>query len=143
MTRHFLASILILAIISIGALSCSRKGDDELPARVGDLKVMFKISDQFGVLPDTTNIPVVLSLYTDTTHVVLVRSETINVRNHVTMAMDFEELEPTFFALSIVINSAGLPPACEDFTVFVQQNLVTTTDVYEIEVRADEIICSH
>lgn len=143
MTRRFYASSFFLIVLAIAALSCSRKGDDELPARVGDLRVMFRISDQFGVLPDTTNIPVVLSLYTDTTHAVLVRSEAIDVRNHVMMAKDFEELEPTFFSLSITINVAGLPEACDDFTVFVQQNLVTTTELYELEVRAEEIICSH
>lgn len=143
MTKQLYAASIILIVLTIAALSCSRKGDDELPARVGDLKVMFKISDQFGILPDTTNIPVVLSLYTDTSHAVLVRSEIINVRNHVKNLMTFEDMEPTFFSLSIVINSPGLPPPCDDFTVFVKQNLVTTTELFELDVRAEEIICSH
>ncbi|MGB5138616.1 MAG: hypothetical protein WBP29_08805 [Candidatus Zixiibacteriota bacterium] len=143
MTSRFYATSFFLIVLAIAALSCSRKGDDELPARVGDLQVLFRISDEFGVLPDTTNIPVVLSLYTDTSHAVLVRSEAINVRNHVTMAVSFEEMEPTFFSLAITINVAGLPEACDDFRVFVQQNLVTRTELYELDVRAEEIICSH
>ncbi|MGB5105711.1 MAG: hypothetical protein WBP42_03250 [Candidatus Zixiibacteriota bacterium] len=143
MTSRFYATSFFLIVLAIAALSCSRKGDDELPARVGDLQVLFRISDEFGVLPDTTNIPVVLSLYTDTSHAVLVRSEAINVRNHVTMAVSFEEMEPTFFSLAITINVAGLQEACDDFRVFVQQNLVTRTELYELDVRAEEIICSH
>ncbi len=140
MTKSLSAALTILLVV-FALFSCSRKEDDELPARVGDLEVLFSVTDQFGILPDTINIPVILSLYTDTTHAVEVRSESITVHNRTAMSVKFEEMEPTFFYLSIRINVPGLPPPCDDITVFVQYNRLTTTDLVEIEVRAQEIRC--
>lgn len=132
---------LIVLFVGLAALSCSRKDDDELPARVGDLQVFFVISDQFGLLPDTSNIPVLVNLYADTAHSVLVRSEAVTAVNHLTKTVTIESMEPTFFYMSIQINEPGLPPPCEDTRVFVQQNQVTQTDMIEMEVRANEIRC--
>lgn len=132
---------LIVLIVGLAALSCSRKEDDELPARIGDLQVFFRISDQFGLLPDTTSIPVLVNLYADTSHNVLVRSEAVVAVNHLMKTVTLESLEPTFFYMSIEINEPGLPPPCEDTRVFVQQNQVTQTDMIEMEVRANEIRC--
>lgn len=132
---------LIVLLFGLAASSCSRKDDDELPARVGDLQVFFRISDQFGLLPDTSNIPVLVNLYADTAHATLVRSEAVTAVNHITKTVDFESMEPTFFYLSIEINVPNLPPPCEDTRVFVQYNRLTLTDIIDMEVRAEEIRC--
>lgn len=141
MTRLiYISSLLLLALLV--AFSCSRKPDDELPARVGDLQVLFSVTDQFGILPDTNNIPVIISLYTDSTHAVMARSEAMTVHNRTAMSITFEDMEPTFFLMSIVINVPGLPEPCPDITVFVQYNRLTITDLVAIEVRAQEIRCN-
>lgn len=132
---------LLVLLAGLTALSCSRKDDDELPARVGDLQVFFKISDQFGILPDTSNIPVLVNLYADTAHNVLVRSEAVTAVNHLTKTVTFESMEPTFFYLSIQINEPDLPPPCEDTRVVVVHNRLTLTDIIELEIRANEIRC--
>ncbi len=132
---------LIFLLLGLAAVSCSRKEDDELPARTGDLQVFFKISDQFGLLGDTLNIPVLVNLFADTAHAKLVRSEAVTAVNHLTKTVTFEDMEPTFFYLSIEINLPGLPPPCEDTRVFVQYNQLTLTDMIEMEVRAEEIRC--
>lgn len=141
MRRSFYLLLVVFLTALIG-FSCSRKGDDELPARVGDLQVLFRISDQFGLLPDTSNIPVLVSLFADTGHVVLVRSEAVVVHNHVATTVNFESMEPTFFYLSIEINVPNLPPPCADTRVFVRYNELTLTDMIDIEVRAQEIRCN-
>ena len=132
---------LIFLLIALTASSCSRKNDDELPARVGDLQVFFRISDQFGILPDTVNIPVLVKLFADTAHAVLVRSEAVTAVNHLTKTVDFESMEPTFFYLSIEINVPNLPPPCADTRVFVRHNELTLTEMIDIEIRAQEIRC--
>lgn len=132
---------LIFLLVGLAVASCSRKDDDELPARTGDLQVFFKISDQFGLLGDTLNIPVLVNLYADTAHAKLVRSEAVTAVNHLTKTVTFEDMEPTFFYLSIEINIPGLPPPCEDTRVFVQYNQLTLTDMIEMDVRANEIRC--
>lgn len=142
MTKRFYV-LALLALSIFVAFSCSRKEDDELPARSGDLKVWFKVSDQFGVLADTVNIPVILSIYTDTTHSRLVRSESMTVRNHVTMAVTFEELEPRFMSLTAIINQNAITQDCPDLSVFIRESLVTETDVIELEVLGQEIRCNY
>ena len=135
----YISTLLLLALLA--AFSCSRKEDDELPARVGDLQVLFSVTDRFGILPDTNNIPVIISLYTDTTHAIQVRSEAVTVHNRTAATITFEDMEPTFFLMSIVINVPGLPDPCADTKVFVQYNRVTITDLVAIDVRAQEIHC--
>lgn len=141
MTKLFcITTVLLLALLT--AFSCSRKGDDELPARVGDLQVLFSVTDNFGILPDTNNIPVIVSIYTDSTHSIQVRSEAVTVHNRTISSVTFEDMEPRFFLLSVVINVPGLPEPCDDATVFVQYNRLTITDLVAIEVRAQEIRCN-
>ncbi len=139
---RYLPSLLLILIVIFG---CSRKGDDELPPRSGDLQVRVMVTDEFGVLPDTVNIPLILSLYTETdsTHSLVVQSEAAVVKNHTQATVLFEDLAPAFFNLSVRINISGLPEQCPDYRVYVQEGRVSPTNLITIDVRSEEIRCSN
>jgi hypothetical protein len=132
--------VILLLLLIVG---CSRKGDEELPPIVGDLEVRFQIQDQFGLLPDTLNIPVIVALYVDSLHTREVASDAVSAQNHVTTAVLFENIDSDFFYLKIRINLAGLPSHCPDHRVFVVKDMKTTTDIVEIEIRQNDILCRY
>jgi len=134
--------LLVLMLALLAVAGCSRKDDDELPARAGDLEARFVIDDDFGILPDTLSIPMILTVYADAAHTQMQQSEAITVQNHKPASLTFEELAPTFLYLSIRINVSGLPEQCPDISVFVQQNRVTSTNLITIDVRESEIRCT-
>ncbi len=139
MLRYLPSLLLILIIIS----GCSRKGDEELPPRSGDLQVRVIVTDEFGTLPDTANIPLLLSIYTDSTHSRLMQSEAAIVKNNIQSFVLFEDLAPDFYYLSVRINVSGLPEQCPDYRVYVQEGRVSPTNLITIEVRSEEIRCSN
>lgn len=134
--------LLVLTLALLTVAGCSRKGDDELPARSGDLEARFVVDDDFGILPDTLNIPMILTIYADAAHTLMQQSEAVTVQNHQPASVIFEELAPTFLYLSIRINVSGLPEQCPDVSVFIQQNRVTSTNLINIDVRESEIRCT-
>lgn len=135
-----LTTIVLLLGIAIG---CGRKADDELPARVGDLEVIFKIVDEFGRLPDTLNIPVILSIATDTlfTSTSTAREQVVTAKNHEQKVVGFKDMAPSFFYVKVLINRPGLPPTCSPTAVFVRENMVTRTDLISLTLLENLIRC--
>lgn len=134
-----ISAILILACLIIWG--CSRKEDEALPERTGDLLVQFTIHEESNHLSDPENIPVIVSLYMDTLHTRLVISEDVVVAEDIQTEVRFEDVVSNFYWLEILVNESDLPPQCPDVRVFVRQDLTTTTDALEYTLREDLWVC--
>ena len=134
--------ILTALIISLAVIwGCSRKADESLPARTGNLLVRFTIHDESSYLSDPANIPVIVSIYADTLHTHLIASQDIMAADDATREVTFPDLPVSFYWMEMLVNESGLPDPCHDVRVFIQQNITTSTDDLEYTLRQDFWIC--
>jgi hypothetical protein len=129
--------ILILVVIA----GCSRKPDEELPARVGSLQVLCKIVDQAN-LPET--FPVTVSVYSDTGRTLLKATRTIVTMNDSVNTVEFTDLASSFMYVHITVDVPSLTSnSCEaDLTVYIKLDLLTVTPIRVLTVRPSFIECS-
>jgi hypothetical protein len=133
-----LIPIVILILIVIAG--CSRKPDQELPARIGDLHVRCQIIDQAN-LPET--FPVTVAVYSDTARTLLKGSKTFTTKKDSVNTVEFKDMPVSFMYTHITVNVAGLgSQTCEtDLTVYVKISDVTVTPIRVMTVYAGYIRC--
>jgi len=138
------ACFIIVATLLL-VLSCSRKGDESLPPRVGDLKVLFQFIDNLNHFSDMERVPVRITVYAADS-VTLHISATVMARKDQTTSYTFEDLGAEITGNWIGLEadpSGGRYAACPDkYKVFVREGLLTSTNTIEIKYRPEEMICN-
>jgi hypothetical protein len=131
--------IALLALVAL--LSCSRKGDEALPQRIGDLRVRFQIEDRAG-LPAT--FPVTVNVYSDSARTLLTRTTTVTADTLSYKSVDFTNLAVAFFYVRITVNVEGLssPYCLDDMTVFVKLHEQTVSPIRLMTVFQGRTTCT-
>jgi hypothetical protein len=83
--KRALILIAIAALLILGV--CGRKGNENPPERIGDLRVVFEVIDETGRLGDSC--PVRITLYDDTLHSYEIAHHRLTVEPSVTDSVDF------------------------------------------------------
>ncbi len=138
MITRITAIALLMLVILVG---CSRKPDNNLPERIGDLRVrVLVVEDQAG-LPGV--FPVTVAVY-DTSHTRLIRSQTISTDTGTVQMVEFKDMASAFFNVRFTVNvdSLGTPSCAEDMSVFVRLNEVTTTPVRQMMIHYGRADCT-
>ena len=138
MIKRLIPAVLLILVVIAG---CSRKPDEEVRARVGDLRVRCQIVDQAN-LPET--FPVTVSVYSDTGRTLLKGTKTITTKKDSVNTVEFLDLPSSFMYAHISVNVDGLgSTSCqEDLTVFVKLDQITVTPIRVLTVYAGYIRCS-
>jgi hypothetical protein len=121
---------------------CSRKPDEQQPRRVGEIRVLLKVSNKAD-LPAV--IPVVLTFYSDTAHTNVLRSKAINVKSDSVNTVDFQNMAAGWMYLVPTIDLNIGFPTCTNrphYVLFVQQDLLTSTPLIVMTVRTGETECT-
>jgi hypothetical protein len=136
--KTYIITFLLMAALS--AITCSRKPDETLPARIGTIIVRFTVDDQFG-LP--ASIPVTISFYTADDNAVLLRSEQVFTPKDSVNAIRFEQMQEGTIYLQLQVNDPRLThSSCPDIPEFVKLNLETETEIITIQVRSNLTTCA-
>jgi hypothetical protein len=138
MTRRLIPVVLLILLVISG---CSRKPDEELPARVGDLQVFCKIIDQAN-LPES--FPVTVSVYSDTARTLLKGTKTITTTKDSVNTVAFMKLPSSFMYVHITVDVPSLASnSCgTDLTVFIKLDGLAITPIRVMTVRPGLIECS-
>jgi len=137
-TFRFAAALLLTGLVLWG---CSRKQDQVLPPRTGDLLVQFTIHEESSHLPDPSHIPVTVTLYRDSVHAVVAQSQDIVVASDSLAQVSFSDLSVDFYWLEIQVTENDLPPSCPATRVFIQQDITSKTGNLEYTLRQDLWVC--
>ncbi|GEM_PF-2184882 len=138
MIKRLIPLILLTLLMLAG---CSRKPDEELPARVGDLQVLCKIIDQAS-LPET--FPVTVSVFTELDRVVPKVTKTITTTKDSVNTFSFTDLPVSFMYVHITVDVAELTAnSCEtDLTVYIKLDGLTITPLRVMTVYTGYIDCA-
>jgi hypothetical protein len=130
-------ALLILVVIA----GCSRKPDEPLKARVGDLQVLCTIVDQAN-LPEA--FPVTVSVYSDTARTLLKATKTITTIKDSVNTVTFTDLPVSFMYVHITVDVSSLAStSCEtDLTVYIKLDGLTVTPIRVLTVYSGRIECS-
>jgi hypothetical protein len=138
MIKRLIPVVLLILVVIAG---CSRKPDEELPARLGDLQVLCKIIDQAN-LPET--FPVTVAVYSDTARSLLKGTKTITAMKDSVNTVAFTDLPVNFMYVHITVDVATLTnTSCEtDLTVYIKLSGLTVTPIRVLTVRPGYIVCN-
>lgn len=138
MIKRLIPLVLLTLLMLSG---CSRKPDEELPARVGDLQVLCKIIDQAN-LPET--FPVTVSVFTELDRVVPKVTKTITTTRDSVNTFSFTDLPVSFMYVHITVDVAELTAkSCEtDLTVYIKLDGLTITPLRVMTVYTGYIDCA-
>lgn len=138
MIKRLIPAVLLVLVVIVG---CSRKPDEELPARIGDLKVRCQIVDNAN-LPET--FPVTVSVYSDSARSLLKGAKTFTTKKDSVNTTEFLDLPSAFMYVHITVNVAelGVRTCDQDLTVYVRLNEVTVTPIRVLTVYSNRIECS-
>jgi hypothetical protein len=138
MIKRLIPVVLSILVVIAG---CSRKPDEELRARIGDLQVLCKIVDQAN-LPET--FPVTVSVYSDVARTLLADTKTITTMKDSVNTVAFTKLPVSFMYVHITVDVDSLASAsCEtDLTVYIKLDGLTITPIRVLTVRPGYIECS-
>jgi hypothetical protein len=131
MIKRLIPIVLLIIVVIAG---CGRKPDEELPARIGDLQVLFQIIDQAN-LPET--FPVTVSLYSDSAHTLQAATRTVTVRKDSVNTVSFTDLPVSFLYCHIKVDvpSLSIRSRETDLTVYIKLHSVTVTPIVVLTVR--------
>ncbi len=131
MIKRLIPVVLLILVVIAG---CSRKPDEELPARVGDLQVLCKIVDQAN-LPET--FPVTVSVYSDVARTLLADTKTITTMKDSVNTVAFTNLPSNFMYVHITVDVPSLSSRSRetDLTVYVKLDGLTVTPIQVLTVR--------
>lgn len=131
MIKRLIPVVLLIIMVIAG---CGRKPDEELPARIGDLQVLFQIIDQ-AILPET--FPVTVSLYSDSARTLQVGTRTVMVRKDSVNTVLFTDLPVSFLYCHIKVDVPSLSSRGReaDLTVYIKLHSVTVTPIVVLTVR--------
>jgi hypothetical protein len=137
MIKRLIPAILLIFVVIAG---CSRKPDEELPARIGDLQVLCKIIDQAN-LPET--FPVTVSVYSDSARTLQKGSKTITAMKDSVKTISFADLPVSFMYVHITVDVSSLAmKSCEsDIPVYIKLDGLTVTPIRVLTVRPGLIEC--
>ncbi len=127
MTR---AKILLLLVLLLAAFSCSRKGDDPVPERKGDLRILVQVDDETGRLGDS--FPVKISLFDDTLHQFEIGSKRIMLDPQQVDSVSFTDLNArsAFYYVEVKIDFHNeLDATCGNTPVFVEDGVLRRVGV--------------
>ncbi len=133
--------LLVIAFALAAFWGCSRKGDESLPPREGNLLAQFTIHEESSHLDNPSSIPVLVSLYRDTLHQMMVASKSVTAKDDTPAEVLFEDLPVGFYWLEILVNESGLPEQCDDISVYVLQDLTSSTSNLQYTLRQDFWVC--
>ena len=138
MIKRLIPVVLLILVVIAG---CSRKPDEELPARVGDLQVLCKIIDEAN-LPE--RFPVTVSVYSDTARTLLADTKTITTKKDSVNTVAFTKLPVSNMYVHITVDVDSLTSkSCEsDLTVYVKLDGLTVTRIRVLTVYSGYIRCS-
>lgn len=137
MYRFALVAIIGLLVVA----GCSRKGNEQLPPRVGDLLVKFIVNDEAG-LPQ--RIPVTVAVYSDFAHTAELRSEQVVTMSDSLNIVELKGMAAISAYVVISIDQNIAYPTCTyrpHYAVFVQQGRVSTTPIITMTVRQQVTEC--
>ena len=124
------ARILLALLLLLAAFSCSRKGDDPVPERKGDLRVLVQVDDETGLLGDL--FPVKISLFDDTLHQFEIGSERIMLASQETDSVSFIDINArsAFYYIEVKIDFHDERDAtCGDTPVFIEDGVMRRVGV--------------
>ena len=127
MTR---ARRLLLLLLLLAAFSCSRKGDDPVPERKGNLQVAVQVDDQTGRLGDS--FPVKISLYDDTLHQFEIGNKRIMLESQQIDSVSFTDINArsAFYYVEVKIDFHDERDAtCGNTPVFVEDGVTRRVGV--------------
>jgi hypothetical protein len=136
--------VLSLTVLTVAllAISCSRKGNDNPAARLGDLHVEFEVTDQYSQLTDI--IPVSVTLFEDSLHTFQIDSKRITTAPDVVQSVDFKDINARssvyYLQLKFDYNS-DLDAACPDFPVYIQEGIVRQETLIVLEYKFTGLDC--
>ncbi|TFH65803.1 MAG: hypothetical protein E4G91_01140 [Candidatus Zixiibacteriota bacterium] len=138
MIKRLIPVVLLILVVIAG---CSRKPDEELPARIGDLEVRCQIIDQAN-LPET--FPVTVSVYSDETRTLLKATRTITTKKDSVNTVAFTDLPVSFMYVHITVDVSSLTStSCDtDLTVYIKLDGLSITPIRVLTVRPGLIECS-
>lgn len=138
MIKKLIPVVLLILVVIAG---CSRKPDEELPARIGDLEVRCQIIDQAN-LPET--FPVTVSVYSDEARTLLKATRTITTQKDSVNTVAFTDLPVSFMYVHITVDVSSLAStSCEtDLTVYIKLDGLSITPIRVLTVRPGLIECS-
>jgi len=138
MIKRLIPVVLLILVVIVG---CSRKPDEELPARIGDLQVLCKIIDQAN-LPET--FPVTVSVYSDTARTLRAGTKTFATKKDSVNTVAFTDLPVSFMYVHITVDVDSLvSTSCEtDLTVYIKLDGLTITPIRVLTVYSSYIRCS-
>ena len=138
MIKRLIPVVLLILVVIAG---CSRKPDEELPARVGDLEVRCQIIDQAD-LPAT--FPVTVSVYSDVSRSLLKATKTITAKKDSVNTVGFTDLPSSFMYVHITVDVSSLAShSCgTDLTVFIKLDGLAITPIRVLTVRPGLIECA-
>lgn len=131
----------LFLLLLLTGISCSRKGDELIPPRLGNLVVKFVVYEESNLIPDPGDIPIILTLYRETDPTQPVRTEAVRAASGVVTGTHIEDLPADFYDLELIINLPNLPDPCCAVKVFVQLNQTTETELFVYRVRQTLMIC--
>ncbi len=139
MIKRLIPVVLLILVVIAG---CSRKPDEELPARVGDLHVRCQIIDQAN-LPET--FPITVSVYSDAARTLLKGTKTITTVKDSVNTVAFTDLPVSFMYVHITVDVDSLTSkSCEtDLTVYVIIDQVAVTPIRVLTVYSGYISCEN
>lgn len=137
MIKRLIPIVLVIFVVISG---CSRKPDEELPARVGDLQVLCKIIDEAN-LPEA--FPVTVSVYSDQARTLPKGSRTITAMKDSVYTISFVDLPVSFMYVHITVDVTSLSmKSCEtDLPVYIKLDGLTVTLIRVLTVRPGLIEC--
>jgi hypothetical protein len=138
MIKKLIPVVLLILVVIAG---CSRKPDEELPARVGDLQVRCQIVDQAN-LPET--FPITVSVYSDAARTLLKATKTITTKKDSLNTVAFTSLPSSFMYVHITVDESSLAShSCEtDLTVYIILDGLAITPIRVLTVRPGLIECA-
>jgi hypothetical protein len=138
MIKRLIPVALLILVVMAG---CSRKPDEELGPRVGDLQVLCKIVDQAN-LPEI--FPVTVAVYSDEARTLLKGTRTITATKDSVNTVAFTKLPSGFMYVHITVDVPSLAStSCQtDLTVYIKLDGLTITAIRVLTVRPGLIECS-
>jgi len=125
-----IARIAILFLFLTMVMGCGRKGDESLPERKGNLKVLVSISDETSQLG--SSIPIRVTLYDDTLHQYQIDTKRITTEPEVVDSVEFDGINArsAFYYIEVKLDfHNSLDATCGDTPVYVQDGVTRRVGV--------------
>ena len=133
---------IVLALVGLVIFSCSRKGDDPVPEKKGNLRVAVMVDDETGRLGD--QFLVRISLFDDTLHQYEVDSKQISLQPGIIDSIDFTDINAraAFYYIEFkAFLDFQTTIACDDTPVFVEDGVTRRVGI-EMLNRFIGVSCS-